>query len=114
MSTDPRVKVAEAAEALLSIARKLWKAPPEDRARFECDLGDTARSYAQLAEAADQFGTRTVEMGRVVIVKAFTDDATGGFTVTTTYSDGLSLYDALGMLTYAQFTTPETFLGDDR
>jgi hypothetical protein len=54
-----------------------------------------------------------VELARITIVKRYDDDADGGEAIVTTYSDGLSLVDALGMLAFAQATTLPTYLDDD-
>lgn len=53
------------------------------------------------------------ELARITIVKTFNDDADGGEAIQTTYSEGLSLVDALGMLAFAQATTFPTYAGDD-
>ncbi len=56
---------------------------------------------------------RGSEVARITIVKAFDDAAEGGEAITTTYSDHLSLVDALGMLAFAQATTVRTYLDED-
>lgn len=55
-----------------------------------------------------------IEMARITIVKTFDDDAEGGAGIWTSYSDGLGLADALGMLAYSQATTFRTYMGDDQ
>lgn len=54
-----------------------------------------------------------VEVARITIVKTFDADADGGAAVWTTYSDGLTLIDALGMLAFAQATTFHNYRGDE-
>jgi hypothetical protein len=63
-----------------------------------------------LAETAAGLGGN--QIGRILIVKAFDDDADGGEAVTTSYSAGLSLVDALGMLAFATWSTPDTYMKD--
>lgn len=53
------------------------------------------------------------EVARVVIVKTFDDDADGGEAIVTTYSEGLSLVDALGMLAFSTWATPSTYIDDE-
>jgi hypothetical protein len=54
--------------------------------------------------------TGPLEIARITIVKRFDDQADGGDTIHTTYSDGLGLADALGMLAFAQATTAHDYL----
>lgn len=54
-----------------------------------------------------------VELARITIVKRYDDAADGGEAVITTYSEGLSLLDALGMLAFAQATTLSDYLDDE-
>ena len=52
------------------------------------------------------------EIARITIAKTFDQDADGGEAIVTSYSDGLSLVDALGMLAFAQATTFDTYVND--
>ena len=52
-------------------------------------------------KARDADPPQGVEIARITIVKTFDDDAPGGSAVWTTYSDGLTLLDAMGMIAWA-------------
>lgn len=62
---------------------------------------------------ADDDVDEGVEIARITIVKSFNDAADGGFMVATTYSEGLALVDALGMLAFSTQMTVREYLGDD-
>lgn len=53
-----------------------------------------------------------IEIGRVTIIKRLDVDGTTEV-INTCYSDGLTLIDALGMLTFALAYTPPAFDTDD-
>lgn len=50
-----------------------------------------------------------VETARITIVKVFDDNAPGGIGIYTQYSEGLTLVDALGLLSFVQTIAPIDF-----
>lgn len=50
-----------------------------------------------------------VEVARITIVKTFDEDADGGVACEVSYSDDLTLLDALGLLAFATTTTPDNY-----
>jgi hypothetical protein len=60
-----------------------------------------------------EFHDDSIEVARITITKTFTDEVEGGSAIFTSYSDGLGLADALGMLAFSQVMTVREYLGDD-
>ncbi len=56
-----------------------------------------------------------IEVARITITKHFNDQAEGGASIGVEYSEDLALVDALGMLAFAQWSTPRVYLdaGDE-
>lgn len=54
-----------------------------------------------------------IEVARLTIIKTFDDHADGGAAIRASWSDGLALADALGMLAFAEHTIVRAVLDGD-
>jgi hypothetical protein len=66
-----------------------------------------------VTDDSDADAPRGIEVSRVTIVKTFDNDAEGGAGCWITYSEGLSMIDAVGMISFALIQVKDDYMGQE-